>query len=75
MTQLNFEQALTYLKEGGKIMRESWSNPKYIYIDDARINPIQGITHSGHKGGYMLSSEDLLSEDWVFVLEEDFNGS
>jgi CTP:phosphocholine cytidylyltransferase-like protein len=71
VAQLTFDVALQYLKEGGKVSRQAWLNPKYIYLDADSVVPFRCVTHDNKRSAYFLSSEDILTDDWVFVLNED----
>jgi len=70
VSQFPFEMALHYLKEGGKVAREAWQGSvKYIFIDS---NPeyitLRCRNSEDKEYSYSLYLDDLLAEDWIFVL-------
>jgi hypothetical protein len=75
VTLLTFEAALSYLKEGGKVARDYWkdsSNPKYIFVDYGNVGiKIQSVSKLGEQRGFGLYENDILANDWVFVLEDE----
>lgn len=66
MAQLDFRSALSYLKEGGIVVREAWERrgwkglirqEEYIWV----------LCEDGNKFLWQPDTIDLFSDDWVFV--------
>lgn len=72
MSLFTFDVAVKYLLEGGKITRHSWGKDTYIDKSNDHVSifyMMNNKTHYSH--GYSFDSEDVLADDWVFVLAEE----
>ena len=67
---MNFEEALSYLKQGEKIYREKWKDSavQFIYLKDNIIFEIFYQEDILKTTTWFPSHEDLLASDWkIFI--------
>ena len=66
---MNFGEALTAMKLGEKVTRKSWKDCEYIYINSNNqiryMNELEVVC----MGIPMLSSQDLLANDWQIIID------
>lgn len=81
MNNLNFGEAISIMKLGGKVARQGWNGKgMYIYLDyypDIDTDPniygafitMQTATRT-IQPGWLASQADILAEDWMEVTDE-----
>lgn len=64
----NFQCALTCLKSGARLRRESWDT-KHMWIQEGIEQGVRVLRYRGdYEADYEASTDDLLAEDWYRVL-------
>ena len=68
---MNFEQALPLLREGKRLTREGWKDPRCVVtLENGRLEKVIKckVAHYTHaKLGYNPTTNDLLGNDWELV--------
>jgi hypothetical protein len=67
---MKFEQAITIIKNGGRVTRREWNNPDIFgTIVDGKLMIKNGIEGDGKFHPWILSDGDMFAEDWTAVAE------